>query len=231
MNELKDTLNGGYNGLFGEVVTDDCYKLRQLNFIPDVIIDCGANVGVFTRFAKELFPDALIVAVEPHKENCEVFKRHCPIDVILLQKAIGKGQLWHNLGASNGSGESYVSSGVGYEHEAMVKESVNGKSVESSPIQTVMPKEFIDTYVKEGQKFIIKIDIEGGEHAIFSDEESMKAIAKADYVCMELHLFALHGGTMYETMALKLGEAIGRLMMTHSVSMDNVNMWAKKNNF
>lgn len=229
MNEdLSKLLNGGYNGLYGEVVTEDIYKLKQLNFVPDTIIDCGANVGVFTRFAKELFPDASIIAVEPHKENIEVFKQHCPIDIILLEKAIGKGSLWHILGAVNGSGENYVSSGIGYEHEAMEIEAENGKNVESSSVETVMLNEVIDTYVKEGQKVLVKIDIEGGEHVIFQDEASMKALAKADYICMELHLFALHGGEMYETMALELGKAIGRLMMTHSVSMDNVNLWARK---
>ena len=68
MGKLEESLNGGYKGLYGEVVDRDEYHLRDLadvvsindpkfihdpghprgfNFIPDVVIDLGANVGVF----------------------------------------------------------------------------------------------------------------------------------------------------------------------------------------
>ena len=63
--KLEQTLNGGYNGLYHEVAVADCYKLRTIKFTPNVFIDIGSNVGVAARLARELFPNALIVCVEP----------------------------------------------------------------------------------------------------------------------------------------------------------------------
>ena len=72
--ELENTLNGGYNGLYGEVVTEDCYRLKTLGFVPDVIFDLGANIGVFTRYARDMFNNAKIISVEPNLDNFENLK-------------------------------------------------------------------------------------------------------------------------------------------------------------
>ena len=37
VDHLNQTLNGGYNGLYGEVVTEDCYHLKTLDFVPEMI--------------------------------------------------------------------------------------------------------------------------------------------------------------------------------------------------
>lgn len=228
---VEDTLKGGYAGLYNEVVTDDCYRLRKLIFNPDVIFDFGANVGVFTRYARKLFPKTLIVAIEPNAENFEYLTRFTPNDenIIFINAAIGAGQLWHNLGAVNGSGESYVSSGIGYDHYEMIEAEKESGAVEKSDIKTILPDYLINTYVSAGQKYMIKMDIEGGEHAVFQHEPSMKVLRDAEYVCAELHLYALHGGKLYDDMAKKMGEAIASFMPTHRVGLNNVHFWATKN--
>jgi hypothetical protein len=104
---LEDTLGGGWPGLYGEVVTEDCYRLRQLDFVPDIVFDIGANVGTFTRHARSLWPRAVIVAVEPDKANCAHFRKFTPMhNIFLLEAAIGVCDIWRCTTAANGAGEA-----------------------------------------------------------------------------------------------------------------------------
>ncbi len=43
---------------------------------PKVIIDCGANVGMFSLYAKNKFPDARLICIEPDKSNFEVLQKN-----------------------------------------------------------------------------------------------------------------------------------------------------------
>lgn len=224
--KLEDTLNGGYAGLHGEVVTHDCYKIKTLDFIPDIVFDIGANIGVFTRFARELWPNALIVAVEPHPENIVNFFEFTPSEpgIILIQKALGEGHLWHNKGARNGSGESYVSSGLGYDDKQMSETD----STEISSVPTIMIDELVNQYWRKGMKTICKIDCEGGENVIWKDEASMEALKKMDYICMETHFYALHGGEMYDEMKEKTLAALKSLEETHVCHFEHPHFEARK---
>lgn len=213
------------DGIIGEVVRADVYRMKTLNFIPDVIFDLGANVGVFTRYAREIFPNALIVSVEPNSDNFYHLKKFTDIENwVVINKAIGGDHIWHNLGAANGSGESYVSSGIGYDHDSMMK----ADNVEHCEIQTILPAELIKTYVKPGQKYLFKIDIEGGEHAIFQDEESMELLRQCDYIAAETHLYALTGGDPYNSVVKFFNDTIKSFEATHNVERTKVEFYATK---
>jgi FkbM family methyltransferase len=223
VNTLNETLNGNYPSLFGEVVTSDIYRLRTLDFVPDVVIDLGANVGAFTRFARELFPNALIVSVEPDKENFHhLVKFTPPENIIFINKAIGLGKVWRGVTAANGSGATYLSSGLGYPEKEM-----GGATMEPSELETIMPDELIKAYVKNGQKILIKIDIEGNEHTIFTHQPSMEAIKKAEYICMEVHFYALNGGLTDDVNEGTM-RALKHFEATHNIELDNVNFYARK---
>jgi FkbM family methyltransferase len=223
VDKLEDSLNGGYLGLYGEVVTSDCYRLKSLSFIPDVIFDLGANVGVFTRYARELFPNALIVAVEPHKENAEVFEKFTPPEnIVLIKKAIGKGAIWHATTAANGSGECYFSEGLGYPQHEVVQ-----SGLEKLDIETMMPDELINKYLHDHNKSVLKLDIEGAENIIWDHDLSMEAIKKIDYICGEIHFYAINGKE-WDDVQIKTRAALKSLEDTHLCELDNVNFWAVK---
>jgi len=230
--KLEETLNGGYNGLYGEVVTYDIYRLKKIPFKPDIIFDFGANIGVFTRYARTLFPDALIVSVEPHPANVALFK-HFTNDHnnILIEKAIGRGKMWHNLGAVNGSGESYVSSGLGFENDMMRNAADMSLGIEDTMIECVMPDTIIYQFWKPGMKAIWKCDIEGGENVIYGDKSSMEAISQMDYITMEVHWYALTGGLAYDEVKAATLKAIDELKETHNTELDNVTFWALKKEY
>lgn len=222
----KIELTDGFAGLYGEVVTHDVYKLRSLKFQPDVILDLGANIGVFARFARSLFPNALIVSVEPGPENIAHFKKFTNDDnIILLEKAVGMGDMWHCLGSPNGAHECYLSAGLGYDKQQMVSQ--EGISLEKSEVPMIMPNTLIRTYVKPEQKSVIKIDIEGGENAIFNHFLSMKRIQQIDYICMEIHWYGLTGDVLPEVRKKGM-DFINMLKETHHCELNNTAFWALK---
>jgi FkbM family methyltransferase len=78
-----------------EVITKDCYKLKELaerDHDIKYIVDIGANIGAFTIKSSQVFPEAKIIACEPEpklmeaiKENVADIPRH---NVTFVEKAI-----------------------------------------------------------------------------------------------------------------------------------------------
>lgn len=224
IDKIEDSLNGGYGGLYGEVVTEDTYRLKELKFVPDVIIDLGGNVGCFSRFARTLFPDARIVTVEPNPDNCEVFKKFTEDNnLTLLEAAVGIGQIWRCEGAVNGAHEVYLSSGLGYPFNVGEKM----ETILEVEVPTIMPDEIVNKYVKEGEKFIVKVDVEGNENIIFTHEPSMEALRKADYVTMEIHWNALNGSLLAEVKNKTLA-ALKSFDKTHDCELKHIMFYATK---
>lgn len=56
---------------FANVVLDDDYGLRSLASAPRTIVDIGSNIGMFSAYARGLFPDATIHAYEPSPATAE----------------------------------------------------------------------------------------------------------------------------------------------------------------
>lgn len=222
-NNLQDTLNGGYNGLYGEVVTYDSYRLKQIKFVPNFILDLGANVGVFTRFARSLFPDALIVSVEPDEENfAHLVKFTHDNNIIFINKAIGLNGVSRRMNVVNGAHESYVSDGIGMDEVIQ-----SGEKVEKVNIETIMPDELIKTYLQPRMKSILKLDIELNESVIWDHQSSMEAIKNIDYFTGEVHWSMLSGNAMIQSKQ-RTFEALNKFNDTHHMEINHTNFWATK---
>jgi FkbM family methyltransferase len=70
---LRDGCEEVFNGEY-DIPTLTFEKLGQ----PPVILDLGANIGAFTRRALALWPDAKVIAYEPHPVNARFFRLNCP---------------------------------------------------------------------------------------------------------------------------------------------------------
>ena len=226
----------GYGGLYDEVVTEDCYGLRSVGFVPDVVVDLGANIGVFARYAREMFPAASIVCVEPNPDNFDLLRRHVPVPPVTIAcAAVGRGRVRRFLGAANGAHESYVSPGLGFDEPTMA----GCRGITSIPtgIETagdgfelfegdlVMPDLVLAPHA--GRSVLLKMDIEGGENAVLTDAASMAALATVDYLAAEIHFYALTGDVLEPT-RLAIEAALGRLESTHECSIDGVNFRARR---
>jgi len=226
VNSLEESLKGGYNGLYGEVVTSDCYRLKSVKKQPDVIIDIGGNVGVFARYARTIFPDAVIVSVEPNPDNLAVYEKFThDLHTMCIPAALGKGKIYHGLTACNGSGETYLSSGLGYPEKQM--DAACGPDLEVSQVSTVTLQEVLQSILFPGDTYLLKIDCEGAENCIWQDPEAMEVLRGADYLCMELHWYALSGNLSEEVKAVTLA-ALKTLEETHHCELDGVHFWATK---
>lgn len=237
--KLEESLNGNYASLYGEVVTEDIYHVRDLedvvsindpehihrkghkrrfNFTPDTVIDLGANVGIFSRYAKSLWPDALVVSVEPNPANCAVFLEHTDIlTAVLIQRAIGYGRIYQCKDAANGAMEVYLSEGPGYDQADL-------NTLKPTNVEAIMLTD-LKGYVRG--KTLLKIDIEGNETVIFNDRPSMALLKTFDYICMELHFYAADV-KKYPIMHMKTFQGLTELAETHDTFLDNIYFYATK---
>ncbi|QOC93483.1 FkbM family methyltransferase [Micromonospora craniellae] len=77
---------------YDEIFGHDCYKVAGLR--PNaVVVDVGANIGLYTLFVKQHNPDAHIYAFEPIPESAEAFEKNILLhglrDVRLTRCGIG----------------------------------------------------------------------------------------------------------------------------------------------
>ncbi|HXX80341.1 MAG TPA: FkbM family methyltransferase [Thermodesulfovibrionales bacterium] len=149
---------------------DDCLE-------PKLIIDCGANVGYTSAYFLSRFPSATVIAVEPDAENCSLALRN-------LAPYRGRFSL---IKAGVWSSQTYLtitreSCGHGKEWGRCVRPAREG---EDSSIKAID----IGTLLKESRWQVIsilKIDVEGSETAIFTDNYR-SWIERVENLIIELH--------------------------------------------
>lgn len=145
-----------------------------------LILDAGANIGASALWFHLSFPDAKILAIEPHAGNCTLFRRNCQgiADISLLEGAIA---------SSSGSMELTDPGLDHWGYRVVERASEGGVSV---PVFAA--SELLDRCVKAGLvPFIVKIDIEGGESELFS--KSTEWVHHVPLIAIELHDWMLPG--------------------------------------
>ncbi len=94
---------------FQEVLLNRCYDLELVPFKPEKILDCGAHIGLFSLLAKNVYPEAEIIAFEPNPENIKSIKRQLQINTVgtklsLVEAAVSQEEkvAWFQSSYSNG---------------------------------------------------------------------------------------------------------------------------------
>lgn len=144
----------------------------NIPFEPKVIVDAGANIGLFSLIIKNRYPDVKIICIEPDPGNFEVLKSNLSSysDIYFVNKA-----LWYeNAGL-------YISDKMNLGEWGLIVESnqelANAKSITVDIIRELYNIDVIDLF---------KIDIEGSEKYLFSEnyEEWLKSTRM---IIIELH--------------------------------------------
>jgi len=140
-------------GIVAEQMVAAYSSSRRPDFRGEVVLDCGANVGIFTRNAVSRGAK-LVVAVEPSSENALCFRRNLAAaiqsgKVILVEKALAEceSELWLDTSNHRNPGSWVVSSSVGEEGQRVAVTTVD-KIVQELGLQRVDR---------------LKIDVEGFE--------------------------------------------------------------------
>ncbi len=132
-----------------------------------LIIDAGANVGMASLWFAQQFPRATILALEPEAGNFAELVRHAPANVRPMLAAIAPEDGFAAV-TDPGEGE------WGFRTERA---------------DTGIPAYSVATLMKEGDPFILKVDIEGGEKGLFRPTD----VASFAAVFMEPHDWMLPG--------------------------------------
>lgn len=209
--------------LFDELVRQDCYRLQSVPFAPDVVLDIGANVGVFTSYARFFFPAAHIHAFEPNQRNFAHLLRHTGHlpNVSRWKVALGTGPVWHCpvehiVRPYFAGGERYLSEG---QLGAPAGSFAEQFEFTRSDVPALSLAEMVEAYGYHGIA-IAKIDVEGAENCIFNHPPSMAALRRCDYVAMELH-YQLDGtGPVYEHDKPTIRQSLLSLSDTHDCEFD-----------
>ena len=224
-NEEKDQQNKAFaKAIYGEVVDVDCYRIGQLDFVPDIVFDIGANIGTFTRFTRKRFPNAPVFAVEPDDNYLSCFKQY-PLDpkVTLIEAALGQGDVIYLCGT--GPMKSYVSVGLGYPLNI-----IKGCDLYQPNIGTKMVSlgDVMLPNWKPGMKTILKVDCEGAENCLWQDPVAMDLLCEIDYFVVELHYHAICGGDPYDEAKQVTNAALKSLEETHCCTQEHTIFFARK---
>jgi FkbM family methyltransferase len=156
---------------YNSIVNEDLYKLKSLvGKNINYIIDIGANIGVFSRYASSLFPNAQILSIEPCKEIFECLKANTSSynNITPLNFAFGY--------------DGYCQ--IDLDNKFQLSSRFSNKSFGN--IKTLSLKSLFSIFNINGN-YMIKMDCEGAEEYIVNNKDSEEIIIKSLLTSMEVH--------------------------------------------
>lgn len=157
-----------------ELAVGDCYELSRIRS-PDLIVDAGANVGLFTLAASALWPDATIIVVEPSPENLEAIRRNLALNSIRNNVHVVEAALTE----------------TGEDVEFYVRDSNQGSLEADIPYERVLrlPGRRLSDILRQhqGSKLLLKLDIEGSEIGVLRECRPLLDTYPEATIVLELH--------------------------------------------
>ena len=167
-----------------EIFYDKIYERDFVKVsIDDVIVDIGANYGVFSLYS-QMFKPKKVYSVEPIKSTFENMKKNLDgYDVICINKAISNNNGFEKFALTNVNGNNFSLKNIDGYHPSEV---INEELVETTTIDQLI-SDYDIPYID-----FLKVDCEGGELDLF------QTINK-DYLKNNINKIALE----YHSMAIK----------------------------
>jgi FkbM family methyltransferase len=162
---------------FHQIFTFKEYDMN-LGFVPQFVVDAGANIGLSAVFFSNKFPGVKIVAIEPEKANFKMLEINTKDyeNIVLAKNAL-----------SNCSNVSFDVVDKGYGNWGFITEIEDSKNT-SKVVDTVKTITIDDIFSNYNLEYLdlLKIDIEGGEKQLFeSNYENW--LPKTKCIIIELH--------------------------------------------
>jgi len=132
-------------GIFEEMFVYQGYDLDLTSFDPDIILDVGSHIGLFSVAAASRWPDSFILAFEPHPSNAAWARRN--FDGNKIRGCVVEAAVGINAGIVNFDARS----GMGYV----------GDCEDSIKVKAVDLRKLIQSF--SSFSLLLKMDIEGGE--------------------------------------------------------------------
>ena len=146
------------------------YKNILKQNLKPLIIDCGAHIGLATKYFSLIYPHSKLICIEPVMGNCNQAKinnleYH---NVEFLNKAVG---------AEDGKGSIY--------NPKLGNNAYRVNKNEKGDINIISVNSILKNLEEDAIPFIIKIDIEGFENELFS--KNTEWIDNFPIIIIELH--------------------------------------------
>ena len=151
-----------------EVLLEGVYQLDTVPFTPDVVLDLGANIGLFTLLAARRWPEAHLVCVEPHPTTFSFLCDNLALNSVSAVKL-----------------QCAVDAEVGVkflENEGAVFQTLSTRP-SSTPVMTLQLDALIP--LRRDLRLLIKMDIEGSEVAVL--DHLTARLPENTFVFIELH--------------------------------------------
>jgi FkbM family methyltransferase len=139
-----------------EVLLSCIYPFDQLPFEPDVVMDCGANIGLFTLLALSRFPNSRLIAFEPDPENIESLRKHVTVNHLKIE--------FVEAAVSTEDGQANFEAGLGVGSALTDGRPTAGRIIH---VRTVKLARLIAEAASK--KLLLKLDVEGAEDRLFPD--------------------------------------------------------------
>jgi len=156
----------GAGSCYSEVAVEDCYGMFAFarRARPQVIVDIGANLGMFSKLCSMLFPEADIYAYEPHPSPVTWLQQNAAgTRIRVIPVAVGETSGVVKLDTTCDSTNSQV------------------KNDGDLPVQCVAGSE-----VAEGRDIdLLKMDCEGSGWSILRDQSLLR---RTKEFCLAYHL-------------------------------------------
>lgn len=151
-----------------EVLVESVYQLDRVPFTPDLVIDLGANIGLFTLLAAKRWPQANFICVEPHPETFSFLGDNLALNEVVAAKL--------QCAMDAECGLKFL------ENEGAVFQALSATPtatrVMTLPLDTLLPSE-------PHRKLLIKMDIEGSERAVLDNLHTV--LPQNTFIFIELH--------------------------------------------
>jgi FkbM family methyltransferase len=151
-----------------EVLIERVYRLDSVPFTPDVVLDLGANIGLFTLLAAQRWPGANFVCVEPHPTTFSFLCENLALNGVRASKL-----------------QCAMDATVGVkcmENEGAVFQSLCNRLTPTA-VMTLQLHALIPS--NRDLRLLIKMDIEGSEVAVL--DHLGATLPQESFVFIELH--------------------------------------------
>ncbi len=151
-----------------EVLIERVYQLDAVAFDPDVVMDLGANIGLFTLLAAKRWPTAGFICVEPHPTTFSFLCDNLALNGINAMKL--------QCALDSEIGVKFL------ENEGAVYQTLSERPT-GTPVMTIQLDSLLPT--QPGLKVLLKMDIEGSEVSVL--ESLQRRLPEQTFIFIELH--------------------------------------------
>jgi FkbM family methyltransferase len=176
MQQIFETNDYGFERLSRGAELAARYDSLVAAGLTPLIVDCGANSGMASRFFSVTYPAARIIAIEPDAENLAFARLNNPGSAVRFKLA----------GVGHSEGRARIVDTEQGNWAYRTEERADG------PVEIISINRVLEEHCEEGvEPFLIKIDIEGYETNLFA--KNTEWIDRFPVLVIELHDWLLPG--------------------------------------